>query len=334
VSGRVAVIGATGFIGWHTCEWFRDAGWSVVGVTRPDRQRPLPVGVDRAAAPLEVRALERACAGASVVVHAAGLTRADSAAAYRLVNVEGTRAVAEATRASGARLIHISSLAAGGPAPAERPLTEAAAPAPITPYGQSKLESERVVAGTVGLRWTTLRPAAVYGPRDRQFLSLFRAVRRGPMPRPANADAYSITMAYVGDVARAIQMACASQGVDGEVFFVGHPSAISLSALMQILAKTLARPYRAYPSRGRVAPRRWNESRAVPRADLTGIRMQRRESRTPAWLSRRRRPGCGTGGNGELVCREWVDHAIASWSLEPEIRINPDGQPWRARRRS
>ena len=246
MSGRVAVTGATGFIGWHTCERLRDAGWSVVGVARPDSRRPLPDGVERAAAELDAEALERAGVGASAIVHAAGLTRSGSATAYRLVNVEGTRAVAQAARALDARLIHISSLAAAGPAPADRPHVEAADPAPITPYGRSKLESETVVAGTPGLRWTTVRPAVVYGPRDRQFLPLFRAARRGRMPLLPNAGSYSITMAYVSDVARAIQMVCDSQAVDGETLFVGHPAAVSIATLMQTVAMTLDRPYRTF----------------------------------------------------------------------------------------
>jgi nucleoside-diphosphate-sugar epimerase len=246
VSGRAAVTGASGFIGWHVCERLRDTGWTVVGVVRPGSARPLPAGVERATAPLESGALGRACAGASAIVHAAGLTRSASETEYRRVNVEGTRAVAEAAQALDARLIHISSLAAAGPAPADRPRTESSASAPITPYGHSKLESEAVVAATSGLRWTTVRPAVVYGPRDRQFLPLFRAARRGRVPCVPNAAAYWITMAYVGDVARAVQLMCVADSVDGDTFFVGHPSSVSLATLMQTVATTLRRPYRTF----------------------------------------------------------------------------------------
>src|SRR2546426_12235180 len=126
MTSRVAVTGATGFIGWHVCERLRDAGWSVVGVVRADSRRALPIGVERAPSDLHVAGLARACAGTSAIVHAAGITSARTFADYRRVNVEGTRAVAEAARALGAKLVHISSLTAGGPAPASRPRLEAA----------------------------------------------------------------------------------------------------------------------------------------------------------------------------------------------------------------
>src|SRR5262245_51113929 len=161
---RVAVIGATGFIGWHVCERLRDTGWHVVAVVRPESQeKALPAQVERACAVLETGALARACANVSVIVHAAGVTRARSTSDYQRVNVEGTREVAQAARALNARLVHISSLTAAGPAPADRPRSEQDLSAPITDYGRSKLASERLISALSGLRWTVARPAAIYG---------------------------------------------------------------------------------------------------------------------------------------------------------------------------
>jgi len=59
------------------------------------------------------------------------------------VNVEGTRAVVAAAQAIGARLVHLSTdlVFAGTGA---RPLTEDDEPAPVTAYGASKLEAERL----------------------------------------------------------------------------------------------------------------------------------------------------------------------------------------------
>ena len=246
-AARVAVTGATGFIGWHVCERLRDAGWQVVGVVRPESHKPLPLGVQRAPANLEPAALTRACAHALAIVHAAGVTKARSAHEYRRVNVEGTRAVVEAARELGARMVHVSSLTAAGPASRDRPKTEADASTPITAYGHSKLESEETVKGTAGLPWTIVRPAAVYGPRDRQFLPLFQAARRGILPRPSNAGDFSLTLVHVADVARAIEMACARDASERETLFVGHPASVSLDALLRTAASTLGRAYRPVP---------------------------------------------------------------------------------------
>lgn len=247
MADRVAVTGPTGFIGWHVCEAFRDAGWNVVAVVRPESRKPLPAGVERVAANLEAAALTRTFGHASAIVHLAGIMRASSIGEYRRVNVEGTREVAEAARALGARMIHVSSLTVAGPAPADRPKTEADAPAPITDYGRSKMESEAIVQRTPGLRWTTIRPAAVYGPRDRQFLPLFQAARRGLFLRPSNADSFSLTVVHGADVARGIEMACRREDVDGETLFIGHPTPVSLDRVLRTLALIVDRPYRPLP---------------------------------------------------------------------------------------
>src|SRR5581483_7647923 len=129
---RVAVTGATGFIGWHACERLRDAGWTVVAIARPGGRAARPPGVELATAPLEAGALCRACEGAAAIVHAAGVIRAASDAEYRRVNVEGARAAAEAARSLGARLVHISSLTAAGPACLARPEREDDPCEPVT----------------------------------------------------------------------------------------------------------------------------------------------------------------------------------------------------------
>ena len=246
-AARVAVTGATGFIGWHVCERLRDAGWQVVGVVRPESHKPLPLGVQRAPANLEPAALTGACAHALAIVHAAGVTKARSAHEYRRVNVEGTRAVVEAARELGARMVHVSSLTAAGPAPADRPRTETEASTPITAYGRSKLESEGLVMATPGLRWTTIRPAAVYGPRDRQFLPLFQAARRGLFPRPSNAGVFALTLVHVDDLARAIAMASRNEAADRQTLFIGDPVPVSIDDLLGALALTFNRTYRPLP---------------------------------------------------------------------------------------
>jgi nucleoside-diphosphate-sugar epimerase len=248
MTGRAAVTGATGFIGWHVCERLRDAGWNVVGVVRPESwEKPLPTHVERACATLETEALTRACINVSVIVHAAGITQAWSSDEYQGVNVAGTGSVALAARTLNARLVHISSLTAAGPAPADRPRTEGDESAPITAYGRSKLDSETLISRLSGLRWTVIRPAAVYGPRDRQFLPLFQAARRGLLPRPSNAGAFSLTLAHVDDVARAVAMACDRDDVDREALFIGHPTPASLDVLLRMVAQALHSSYRPVP---------------------------------------------------------------------------------------
>src|SRR5437899_226614 len=147
-------------------------------------------------------------------------------------NVTATRVVAEATRAAGARLVHISSLAAAGPASRAAPRAEDDPPAPMTAYGRSKLAGERAIEGLRGLQWTILRPGVVYGPRDRAVLALFRMARAGMLPLVGRETA-AYTMIHVADVVRAIEAAVDRGDASGEMMFVGHPEPVSARALVE-----------------------------------------------------------------------------------------------------
>lgn len=86
------------------------------------------------------------------------------------VNVEGTRAVAEAAVAAGARRLLFASSAAVYGEPAELPLTEESPTAPVVPYGRSKLAAEGTLAEVLhpaGVDFACLRFANVYGPRQK-----------------------------------------------------------------------------------------------------------------------------------------------------------------------
>jgi nucleoside-diphosphate-sugar epimerase len=236
----VAVTGATGFIGRHVTAELLARGISVRGVVRPESTREVPAGAVIVRAPLDARALGEAFAGADAIVHLAGVVSALRAEDYGAINVEGTREVAIAAATAGARLVHISSLAAAGPAPATRPRTERDEPSPRTPYGRSKLDGERLVTATPGLRWLILRPGVVYGPGDRALLPLFKCAARGLLPLVGRADA-AYTFVHVSDVARAIAAAVAAPAED-ETVFVGHPRPVTGMEILEAVRRAVGRP--------------------------------------------------------------------------------------------
>ena len=220
---RIAVTGATGFIGRHVVAHLRSRGDDVIEVGRP----------------LQRAAVSKAIAGAETVVHLAGVVSASHDSDYGAVNVDATAAVAEAVRDSEARLVHISSLAAAGPAGLQAPRSEADPPAPMTAYGQSKLEGERVVAAIAGLRWTILRPGVVYGPGDRALLPLFVLASRGVLPKIGRSSA-AYTFVYITDLVRAIASAV-DRGSSGDVLFVGHAKPVTTRALLEGVRNAVGR---------------------------------------------------------------------------------------------
>ena len=211
---RLAVTGASGFIGRHVTAAIAARGDAAVPIARP----------------FKAVTLADAFRDVDTVVHLAGLTAAVRARDLITANVDGTRVVAEAAAAVGARMIYVSSLAAAGPAPASAPRSEDDPPAPITPYGRSKLEGERVVATTPGLKWTILRLGAVYGPGTDALLPLFRAASFGILPLVGRAGA-AYTFIHIDDLVRAITAAI-DVDVSGPLF-VGHPRPVTTRELME-----------------------------------------------------------------------------------------------------
>ena len=219
---KIAVTGASGFIGQHVVADLVARGDQVVAIRRP----------------FEPHAIGEQLAGAAAVVHLAGLISAPRERDFVVANVEATRIVAQAARDARVRMVHISSLAAAGPAPASAPRSEADPPQPLTPYGRSKLGGERVLAETTGLRWIALRPGVVYGPRDRALFALFRMAARGVLPVVGRGGA-AYTFVHVADLIRTIAAAIPAD-VDGEAIFVGHPLPVTPCALVDGIRAAVA----------------------------------------------------------------------------------------------
>ena len=219
---KIAVTGASGFIGQHVVADLAARGDQVVAIRRR----------------FEPRAVAEQLAGAAAVVHLAGLISAARERDFVAANVDATRIIAQAARDARVRMVHISSLAAAGPAPASAPRSEADPPQPLTPYGRSKLAGEHVLAETTGLRWIALRPGVVYGPRDRALFALFRMAARGVLPVVGRSGA-AYTFIHVADLVRTIAAAIPPD-VDGEAIFVGHPVPVTPRALVDGIRAAVA----------------------------------------------------------------------------------------------
>jgi nucleoside-diphosphate-sugar epimerase len=199
--GIVAVTGATGFVGCALREQAAGLGIALRALTR--RAQPEAPGVEWVRGDLHDRAaLARLVDGAEAVIHVAGVINAPDPTGFHLGNVEGTMQLVEAAMAGGVpRFVFVSSLAAREPQ--------------LSKYGESKRHAEKLVAAS-GLDWTIVRPPAIYGPRDREILEMFRLAKWGvvPMPPPGRAS-----LIHVGDLARLVlALIPGGEGVTHQVF--------------------------------------------------------------------------------------------------------------------
>lgn len=175
---KVLVTGATGFIGWHCASLLRDRGLAVSALLRPPSdETKLPKGVAGIRGDFSsVKSLAAAVHGIDAVVHCAGVVRAVSLASYWKANVDSTENLCLACRDQKVdRFIFISSLTAGGPSSRDKPRDESDSDYPLTHYGVSKNSAESVVKRLIR-NPTVLRLCAVYGPRERDILRMFKLV--------------------------------------------------------------------------------------------------------------------------------------------------------------
>jgi nucleoside-diphosphate-sugar epimerase len=184
--GRVAVTGATGFIGRRLVPALSAGGWRVrVLARRPDLGAwgsPAPEIITGSLE--DPAALAALVDGADQVIHGAGLIKARDRRAFLATNRDGAAALARA--AGDAPVLQISSLAAREPG--------------LSDYAASKRAGEGAARAILGDRLTILRPPAIYGPGDRETLGLFQLAGASPvMPMPDAASA-RLALAHVDDV--------------------------------------------------------------------------------------------------------------------------------------
>jgi nucleoside-diphosphate-sugar epimerase len=253
---RVLVTGATGFVGGHLVEVLAAQGDEVVALARRSEThdelrrlgaRPVPGSLEDAAA------LGSALAGCAVIYHLAGLTAAKNEAEFLAVNEGGTRRLldAAARTAPSARFVYVSSQAALGPSTPGTRLDEDAPCHPVTAYGRSKLAGERAVR-TGALPWVIVRPPAVYGPRDREFLRLFRIVRRGIAPVFGTGE-QELSLVYVRDLVDAIARAGTVPGIEGRVFHAAHGEVVRSREVARAVGAALGRSPVVVPVPGTLA---------------------------------------------------------------------------------
>jgi dihydroflavonol-4-reductase len=177
------VTGATGFIGRHIVAGLLDRGVAVRAIVRsPGKAGHLAHdGVERVEGSLaEIAGWQQSIAGCDAVFHCAGLVAARRRADLTAVNGDAVGRLADACAAveSPPVLVHLSSLAAAGPAPRNGIRDEADPTQPVSAYGVSKLTGDGELAARAGrLPVTIVRPGVVFGPHDANVAAMFQSIQ-------------------------------------------------------------------------------------------------------------------------------------------------------------
>jgi len=205
---RVLITGASGFVGYHLIEEALNNNLEVFAAVRKSSNVAHLKNLNITFTYPDfnnVNALKQEIIANDYqyIIHAAGVTRAKNQAAYNAINVNYTinLAAAAATAPGFKKLVFISSLAALGPL---KTLTgiinDNDTPRPVTAYGESKLLAEQTLKTIHHLKYTVLRPTAVYGPRDTGIYLAFKQFAKGIEPYIGTGK-QKLSFIYVKDLA-------------------------------------------------------------------------------------------------------------------------------------
>ena len=322
---KVLLTGATGFVGSHILDVLRERGIDTVLLLRASSNRQF---IERHIGQVEVRSgsiddassMVAAMRDVTHVIHCAGAVKALTTDGFFAVNERGTRNVVQAVNQRGGaieRLVHISSLAAAGPTFPDRPLREDDPPRPVSEYGRSKLAGERVVLDECRSEFVILRPPAVYGPRDGEFLRLFKAVQSHLLPR-FGGGRQALSFVIVEDLARSAVNCLTVPAAAGQTYFVAAEEiatagklADEIAAVMQTWTLPLPLPT------GILWPvcvaQEWI-SRRTGKANVLN-RQKYAELRAPAWLCDAGKLMRETGVHCPILLRDGLARTLA-WYRE------------------
>ncbi len=252
----VLVTGASGLVGSHVVAALGVRGEHVRALVRP-ASRAAVERLDAEAIlgdvtdPAAWRAATRG--GIRGIVHAAAVVqRRATWEHYVAVNVDATRLAVETARATGARLVHISSVAVYGGSAAYPTEAECRAEDfPFQPiaahdfYARTKRLAEEVVRDA-GLAAAAIRPTVIYGERDRLFTPRVIRALRLPLQLQIGPGSNRLSCVYAGNVAAAALAALDRPLAGFRAYNVtgDAPPALSQREFFAAFAAALGRPFR------------------------------------------------------------------------------------------
>ncbi|MFX1540173.1 MAG: SDR family NAD(P)-dependent oxidoreductase [Promethearchaeota archaeon] len=248
------VTGAAGFIGSHLVDALLEQNLRVVGLDNlsTGTKSNLEIALEHEAFNLiegDIRdreTIEHACDKVKVIFHLAAVTKVAESLRnpqkYHDINVKGTQNVINAAvNKQVSRLVFTSSAAVYG-TPAKIPIPEEISPNPLSPYGTSKVEGERLcqeAANQQNLQAPQLRCFNVYGPRqtidnEAGVISIFLHRARQGLPLVIYGDGHQTRdFIYIEDAVEAFIRAATLDAVSTQPINLGTGIAISIRELAE-----------------------------------------------------------------------------------------------------
>ncbi len=243
---EIAVVtGANGFVGSHLVDNLLEKGFKVRCIVRKSSNLRWLNGKD-----LEIfdcglfdkDGLRKVFKDANYIFHVAGVVKSKTKEGYFRGNVETTRNLLEVAienPSSIKRFLVVSSQTVSGPSLKDKPVDENSGYNPITTYGRSKLEEEKLALSYKDkLPITICRAPAVYGERDTEILIYFKTFSRG-LTTTIGFNKKELSLIHAVDLAEGFYLAAMSEKAIGEIYFIGSEKFYTWQEINSITAKVL-----------------------------------------------------------------------------------------------
>lgn len=246
---KIAITGATGFLGRHLTEHLLANGNTVRILARDaDKAKDLADRVDAVVVGdvADRPVLDELVRDCHVVFHLVSnfRTAKDPPEMHRRTNVEGTKVALAAARAANVnRFIHCSTIGVHGHVQ-NTPATEDSPYAPGDLYQNTKAEAEqhcRSEMAKPGIEIVVVRPCSIYGPGDFRMLKMFRMLAKGRFFTLGRCEE-NFHAVYIDDLVDGFTKAMVTPRIGGEIFLIGGPEYVSLKDYLATAAAAVGAP--------------------------------------------------------------------------------------------
>ncbi len=252
---RIALTGASGMLGGACLRHLAARGDQVVALGRGNAAPPVPPppGICLYTTDYSLADLRLALRDVDAVIHLGALranpeTDRSGCWPYFEANVRSSENLLVAARANGVRSFCLASSIAVYARDHPRPWRESDPPAPISPYGISKLACEHLAAlhgEQGGMRIVALRIAQIVGDdrnrREGMLLQFIARARRQQSLPVWGSGAAARDLVYVEDVARAVLLALDEERASG-VYNIGGERAFCNLEVAQTINEVFRNP--------------------------------------------------------------------------------------------
>lgn len=245
---QIAVVtGGTGFVGSHLVDLLLEKGFEVRCITRKSSNLRWLQGKNIKIYDCGLNnkeALKDVVKDSDYVFHVAGVVKSKKKEGYFKGNVETTKTLIETILESGAslkRFLVVSSQTVTGPSYDGKPVNEETECRPITTYGKSKLEEEKLVLSYKDkLPITICRAPAVYGERDTEIFIYFKTFSKG-LTTTIGFNEKKLSLIHVSDLVNGFYLAATKEISKGQIYFISSEEFYTWPQINDITAKIIGK---------------------------------------------------------------------------------------------